>query len=583
MKRARVMEIRMNERYKRVWRVAKHAGLFLTAWGFSQAGTGHAQELPQDFDLAGATIQKAPTLIKFQARVSQGLQPIGNASFTNVYVSLLDSTGGKSCTEQFSNVEVRSSVLNLTIGRNQADGCDLDEFIRQASELSFKVCLESQTTCLKPIQVGSVPFATKATFAHQAVEANRADVAAQSHYTHRATSSASMLSGDGVAEGYFDFHTPDDAGFLADDEFTPYEDGGFLQWTPVRTTAGEGAPATLNICAKERFADGSEGAARLDELVLLSDKTTMRGSAEVADGMTCGNSSGTGLGLTVTEGGKVTGGLNVSQGSAGVGLEVNGSAGVSGGLWVSRSGPPAMGGAYGLSVADGGVGVQSGGIDVQAGGVTVQSGGAAIAGGLVVSGGSSNTLDVQGSAHVSNGVVVENGAGESALQVSGPASFDNSLVVQDGGGLTCRGDAAFSKNTTIGSSASVNASTLDVYAASTHHGDVHLNGQVTTAQPIPGVVAPNDITTAHIQDAAVTNAKLGLQTADPDLNSGYRFCAGTGVSHTLEGNWTFCALTEMQVADGGGRCKVYRNGSDWALLLVSTDAANDVCCSVNCF
>jgi len=157
------------------------------------SGRGTAADLPLTLDVPQVTVQKAPARFKFQARVSQGGTPLPKAGFGTVYVTLHDNTSGKTCTEQFSNVQARNSVLNLTVGTAmQCGDVSLDEVMRDSNGLTFTVCLESKSNCLQPIDLGSVPFATKATFAHHATEAEKANVAAQAHYAHRITAAPSI-------------------------------------------------------------------------------------------------------------------------------------------------------------------------------------------------------------------------------------------------------------------------------------------------------------------------------------------------------------------------------------------------------
>lgn len=530
--------------------------------------SGYAQTPPVALAAGSATVQKVPGFFKFQARVSQGKQPLGTASFTKIFVTILDNTSGTVCTEEFSNVEVRNSVLNLTIGRGAS--CDLDELVKLTNSLSLKVCLESQTNCLKPIEIGSVPFATKATFAHHAEEATEATTAVQSHYAHRMAADATLLNPQALGKGYFDFYTP------------PDQTAGFIQWAPVRLVSGQGPAATLNICAKEPLAGGTEGPAPLGELVLQSNLTTMKGRADIQ-----GDASIAG-GATIGGAGSVQQGLSVKN-TGGLGLDVQNGAEIAGGVTVTQGAAQNALFVEGLARITGGVGISASGaiVAVDGKGLVVQDG-ASVSGGLAVSGGTGDTLAVTGRASVSQGIQVTQGEAQNALGVTGATELEGQVTIRPGASnapLTCSSPATFTTNTTMGRSDAVDASTMTVYAKTVHEGKVELKGTVMTSHPIPGVVANNDVGTAHIQAGAVTNEKLGIVLGNNEAGErpGFVFCSGPTAHNAVPGSWKFCALTDVQISTAPGRCKVYRVWNSSTASYQWTVQTGSACCAVDCF
>jgi hypothetical protein len=236
-------------------------------------------DAPCDFQIEPSAIQRVPTTFKLQAKISQAKMPIGEAKFEKIFVNLLSGTAAR-CTEVIEGVQVYDGVLNLDIGRNM--GCSLDDEIAKHTDLSFQICIESQSNCLKPIALSTVPFAVKSTFALKAQEAFKAQEAAQAHYAHRVTADRDLFANKTLGTGYYDFHSPrvaDDnqvAGLKLTASETYQAAGGYLQWAPVNGSAN-----TLNICAKN---NDSDQLTRLGEVVFHSDKTTARGSLFAANG-----------------------------------------------------------------------------------------------------------------------------------------------------------------------------------------------------------------------------------------------------------------------------------------------------------
>ncbi|MFT5433135.1 MAG: hypothetical protein ACI9OJ_003840 [Myxococcota bacterium] len=269
-------------------------------------------------------IQKVPAVFKFQARVSQAKLPIGEGKFGEVVVRLLEGDQIV-CLEEFQEVEVRDSVLNLEIGRNMS--CELDEKIARGSALAFQVCLGSANSCLKPIELATVPYAVKASFSQLAQSAHDADEAAVAHYAFRAAADRDLNLNDTLSTGYFDFHSIDSK-------------NGYLMWTPI-------ADATVHNLTITGKNGASDTAVSLDTLSLGSATTIATGDLFVEGAQT------------------VNGDLNVASGSR---------------LFVSGDINSAQNIMSGGNLTVGGQCLVSDGLVVQSGGITVTTGGLIITG-----------------------------------------------------------------------------------------------------------------------------------------------------------------------------------------------------------
>ena len=315
------------------------------------ATEGVAPAFPCGFGIERLALQKAPALLRFQARVAQARLPLGDAHFQTVVVKLL---AGQStlCLEQITDVEVHESVLNLTIGANMS--CDLGKAIAEHPSLAIQVCLGGPDTCLKPIELSTLPYAIKATYAGLAQRAARADTAGEASYAQRAAADRDLLIRKKVGVGYFDFSTPTAkaAGDVyAGSAFLPYEEGGFVQWSPV----GDPAARRLHVVGKSDATDRLEP---LGELVLGSATTHVKGDLTVAPPANGAGLVVTARGMSVTGASGVGGGLLVA-GAGGVSgtLSAGGAAALQGTLHVSGAGTIAAGGlhATGASQVGGGL------------------------------------------------------------------------------------------------------------------------------------------------------------------------------------------------------------------------------------
>ena len=319
------------------------------------------ESFPCSNQAEGVQLQRVPSLMKFQARVSQAKLPVGEAVFNTIIVKLIRGANEVLCQEEFANVIVNDSVLNLTIGQNMS--CELDEVVAENTDLNIQVCLGSASNCLQPIELGATPYALKASFASTAQNANSANSAAQAHYSHRATADRKLQFTKRLGTGYVDFftHPTGTQGSLyTDEQYAQYEDGGFIQWTPVRDRGA----MNLHICGKSQATDEL---VELDNLVLASEGTHATGAL------------------------KSDGALTVSSGGA----SVSGDSSIDGTLNITGQ----------TRVEDGGLFVTGGGVDVTGnaelrGDVTVRNGGMNVEGQSVLMSG----LSVEG-ASIFNGPV----------------------------------------------------------------------------------------------------------------------------------------------------------------------------------
>ena len=253
-------------------------------------GASPGMAVDPTFQIAANSIQRVPTSFKFQAAISQAKMPVGEAVFQTLIVNLKKGDEVM-CSETFNDVKVRDSVLNLDIGNQMS--CDMDAVMAEHSGLTFQVCIGGAENCLKPVELGTVPYAVKSNFAVQAQEAHTSDISVQSHYSHRVTADRDLFESQAIGAGYFDFYTEDtgtlastlqmlDAVTLVDDQrdtdvsvvgYTPAGTDGYVQWVPT-----QGTLKTLNVCARDLDTDLP---AMLDRLVFHSNAVTLRGDQEV--------------------------------------------------------------------------------------------------------------------------------------------------------------------------------------------------------------------------------------------------------------------------------------------------------------
>ncbi len=335
---------------------------------------------PCGYQIQDVALQRVPRTLKYQARVSQAQLPIGEGLFRKVLVNL--KRGQRIlCKEEFRNVQVIGSVINLEIGRNLS--CELDEVIAENHELEFQICLGQPDNCLRSVVMGTAPYAIKATYALHAREAYQAEEAGQAHYAHRLTADSRALDGGELARGYLDMHTPQSAPALYDDDgFLDYEAGGWLTWTPLRE-----ARPTLHISARDH---GAGVPVPLYRLVLAADRTETTGAVDVGSA-----------------------GLHVMGAS-----DITGNTTVHGRLSVERPGGDAPSGA------------RVAGDSVLTGPLSVAARTTVLSGGIDVTGG----WDVQGDTRVTGVVRVDPTAGGDPAEavLTGPVMIEGSMAAEAG-------------------------------------------------------------------------------------------------------------------------------------------------------
>ena len=367
------------------------------------------------------SLQPTPSTLRFQARVSRAKLPSGDGVFGRLVVKLRRD-GEAICSEEFRDVRVVASVINLEVGRHL--GCALEEVLAESDEVLFQVCIGGPDNCLRPIPLGTTPYAVKAAFAREVAVSNRADVAARASYAHRLTADRELLPGRDPGIGYFDFHTPTGAPALHPEEgFLDYAAGGFLQWTPVQ----EEEP-TLHIAARDHASGLPRPLYRL-RLAALRTSTTHRvdvlrgGLHVIGDSEIDGATSVRGqLKVDPTRSGEPDGWL--VAGNTGVtgtltatervevewnGIHVRGDSQVDGGLAVGGPlsvVPPVGGGSSGLAAA-GDLAVRD--VAEISGGLTVTSGRVTVAGAATVTGALSvaDALDVPQDMMIGGDLVVQ--------------------------------------------------------------------------------------------------------------------------------------------------------------------------------
>lgn len=389
-------------------------------------------DFPCSFQVKDVNLQKVPAIFKFQSRVSQAKLPIGQGVFDQIIVKVMRGTDTL-CLEEFAAVQVRDSVLNLEIGRNM--GCELDEIIAENTDLTMQVCLGGPENCLKPIDLAAAPYAVKASFASTAQRAYQANKAGTANYALRVTADRDVLTRKELGTGYFDFFSKDattganswPAGYGT---YATYADGGFLQWAPIRQTGAK----TFTIIGKDHASDAY---ARLDEVVLNTNKTTSTGAMWVTTG-----------GAHVTGDSEVEGTMRIAQTTtvqAG-GIHVTGDSDVAGTMQISKATTVQAGGVH--VTGDSNVTGQmliSARTEVQSGGIHV-TGNSNVAGQLVIANATqvqAGGIQVTGDSQVTGALTATgNISGQGSLGVTGAASVGGGLTVSAGGG-TFTGQVAF--------------------------------------------------------------------------------------------------------------------------------------------
>jgi len=505
--------------------IAAFVAVLLGAWhpGSAFAGTNPVscvvgeQSMPCTFGITDPpAIQYTQGAIKFQARISQAKMPVPEGELLQVTVNLVDSKNAIKCSQNYGNIKVLNSILNVDFV--PAD-CILDDMVASNPDLAFQLVIGGAP--LKAIPLGTVPYALKSNFTVHAQEAHQADVAGQAHYAHRITADRSTFVTNQVGTGYFDFYThptcsqsnptPGCGGgtVYSDGDYAGFSGDGYIQWTPV-----EGNPAALHVCSK----DLADHIVPLDVLYLESETTNANGALNI-------------VGQTTAKGR-----LTVKNTAAAVDLMCEGESSFA--LMVSANGGVTINEAN-LKLADNSVVpdlvckgeaefdkiieakqdlVVNGGYLVD--GLTVNNSGTTV-GGLTVAPRlgvvAEADLVCHGDAHF-DGLVT---AGAGLAVTTALASFgggaevtSGALTVDAGSSLACKGNATFG--------VSGDATVLKIYSAVEFYDNVTLtglgssaiaDGAITGAKILDGTIHTSDIgplqiTTGLLADDSVTSAKI---------------------------------------------------------------------------
>jgi hypothetical protein len=529
------------------------------------ASTAVAQAtFPIGFSVDTYALERVPTELKFQARISQARMPVGDGRFQKLTVSLMRDGTAEVCSQTFSNVSVKDSVLNLDInnlackGRNQQT-IAVDEAIAQYANLQLQVCV-GEGSCLASVPLGSVPYAMKSSFAVEAHEARMAEVSAQAHYAHRVTADLDMLTSGQLGTGYFDFVTPD-LGYVPGPldiytDYSPHFDEGFVTWAPVSAAPDA---RRLNLCAKDDLGNLVD----LDGFVVHAATTTLGGSLVVESESTLHGAVVANAGVSVSAGNVTvdTGNISVPAGLVSVGPASE--------VLIHQAGIDAPSGQVNADTVEA-TNILHAPKHLYVGTAPANpsetpdmhvDAPASFTGNLSVgSQEAPGQLSVEGDLLVGSGAVGANPAAEELVvaassSFAGPASFTN-----EGNGVSFEGPASF--NDTV--------SFTDDTATVTFHGPVSFEKAISL--PAGVGVANDSVTNAAIVDEAVDSRTIADGTVLPeDLHPsvrglfqtlvwqswvGTRFVGTGGASAVAYGNGRWVAV-------GGGRIHTSIDGNTW--------------------
>jgi hypothetical protein len=535
-------------------------------------------------------------LFKLQAQISQAKIPVGDAVFSTLVVNVL-SGGQIKCAETFSQIAVRSGVLNLEIGRTI--DCNFDDVIAKYNDLSFQVCIgdTGAGNCLKPIQMASVPYAIKANYASQAQNAYQAELASRANYAQRLSADSNMLDQKKLGQGYFDVQTPGvvpgtgnaDAlkVSIPSAEVIPGSPndvtGGFLYWSPV-----DPAKKILNLGAKNPSTKNLEP---LTRVLIHANQTDVRGNLYV------GQQSRFDSTATFNGSASLNGSVDVNVGpfSSWIRPEFNA------GLNVSGDDLEVYDGLNVFNWANFGAYTEfNGGVYINAWSPFVSHSRPTFDNGLTVSVGrldSNNGLAVIGATTLTGGVQISGGALD-ALIVGEEATFNKSVTFNGGVNLGTSSNLGTVNATTLNVSGASNLNTArflgDIAGAPNtvpanllritggvafQNGSLPGGGRVDVQVPSFFGGAPNATMTVsgkatfngQVDMSAATSVKLNVRVVTDDFADG-----NSGSSTAVTAN--FCVLAGMQQHSPGGRCLVQK-GTDGLWRIQITDAE----CTMNCF
>lgn len=231
--------------------------------------------------------------LSFQTRISQATLPILEGLLYRVKVKYKDLLDEGDCEEEFREVKVQDSLLNLELGLNA--GCDFASAIAQRASLSFELCftldvrapagspessVEGEERCFNhEIEVGSAPYALNVSHAVEAESVYEANTALISSYAHKLAAQSAPLARY-EQPPHFSVHTrpPQGLGVSAlrldperPETLVPYQEAGYVKWHPLVTT-GDSDPDAYALY----IAQGSPFA-YLNQLILGAHTTDWYG------------------------------------------------------------------------------------------------------------------------------------------------------------------------------------------------------------------------------------------------------------------------------------------------------------------
>ncbi len=440
-----------------------------------------------------ALIQPAGLQFDLQARVSQAGLQVPDGTLPSVLVNVLRGREVV-CQEALSNVPVRQSVLNLSVGAGAS--CKLDEVTAKSADLALQVCL-GPGNCLKPLPVGSSPYAYNARYASIVQRARRANTASHARWTRWITADRSLWVRPELATGAFDLSTPepnDARNLYGPDAFSAFANAGFFTWSPLAD------PNALHLHFSGKGVR-SDRLSSLDELVFLANTASLTGALRVTPALT-------GQGLRVTLGDALISGHTTLDGallSAGAVTSAAGDLTVTGGMDVA--GDTRFGGS--LSVATG----------------LTAGGGWDLAGDLVLTG----ALELDGSLVIgSGGAQIAQDAATGGIAIGLDTDVTGDLVVH--GTTTFKAFAQLEAgSSSVGAQADARYVSAGDTRAVTFGGATTLAGAVTVGTGL-------DLASQAVTGLELPTAAAALPTCDAG-NQGAFMVNGPSVEFCIDGTW----------------------------------------------
>ena len=440
-----------------------------------------------------ALIQPAGLQFDLQARVSQAGLQVPDGTLPSVLVNVLRGREVV-CQEALSNVPVRQSVLNLSVGAGAS--CKLDEVTAKSADLALQVCL-GPGNCLKPLPVGSSPYAYNARYASIVQRARRANTASHARWTRWITADRSLWVRPELATGAFDLSTPepnDARNLYGPDAFSAFANAGFFTWSPLAD------PNALHLHISGKGVR-SDRLSSLDELVFLAHTAALTGALRVTPELT-------GQGLRVTLGDALVSGHTTLDGallSAGAVTSAAGDLTITGGMDVV--GDTRFGG--GLSVATG----------------LTAGGGWNLAGDLVITG----ALELDGNLVIGSG----------GAQIAEDAATGGVAIALDtdvGGDLVVHGTTTFKAFAQLeAGSSSVGAQADARYVSAGDTRAVTLGGVTTLAGAVTVGTGLN-LASQEVAGLELPTAVGALPLCDA-ANQGAFVVNGPSVEFCIDGTW----------------------------------------------